>query len=133
MDKYKKIINRKHHISVNRPKMSLLDRAAQFSPFDALTGYKESIKETSRLTDKKIELSDEDKEVINNLLLYIINNNIKENIEVVYFVPDSKKDGGKYINYIGSVRIINTVEQNIYFNDGKIININDVIKLNICK
>ena len=131
MDKYKKIINRKHHISVNRPQMSLLDRAAQFSPFDALTGYKESIKETSRLTDKKIELSDEDKEVINSLLLYIINNNIKENIEVIYFVPDIKKDGGKYINYIGSVRIINTVEQNIYFNDGKIININDVIKLNI--
>lgn len=61
MEGYKDIINLPHHVSKTRPQMSMLDRAAQFSPFAALTGYDAAIKETGRLTDEKIELSEEAK------------------------------------------------------------------------
>ena len=58
---YEDIINLPHHVSSKRPQMSMLDRAAQFSPFAALTGYDDAIHETGRLTDEKIDLSEEEK------------------------------------------------------------------------
>ena len=64
MDKYDHIINLPHHVSSKRPQMSMMDRAAQFSPFAALTGYDAAIQETGRLTDEKIELGEEEKAVL---------------------------------------------------------------------
>ena len=63
-DEYRDIINLPHHVSSKRPQMSMLDRAAQFSPFAALTGYDDAIHETARLTNDKVDLSEEEKETL---------------------------------------------------------------------
>ena len=129
MGKYDRIINMEHHTSLNRKRMSLLDRAAQFAPFAALTGYDESIKETARLTDRRIELSDEEKEVISAKLGYIVANKVKESVEVIYFVPDKSKDGGSYNTYVGVVKRIDEVERKIHFIDKVVIRIDDVVSI----
>ena len=92
---YEDIIDLPHHVSKRHPKMSMYNRAAQFASFAALTGHDSAIKETARLTDNERELSDSEAEVLNRKLNYILDN-IEGNIpiEVEYFEPDSKKDGG---------------------------------------
>ena len=92
---YDDIIHLPHHVSKTRPQMSMLDRAAQFSPFAALTGYEDAIQETGRLTDERMELSDEDRELLDRKWHYlqeIISD--RPEITVTYFVPDEKKAGG---------------------------------------
>lgn len=94
---YDDIIRLPHHVSATRPHMSLLDRAAQFSPFAALTGYDSAMKETARLTERRMELSEDEKSVLDrrfNILQEYIGEQPK--ITGVYFVPDAKKDGGRY-------------------------------------
>ena len=95
MSKYDDIINLKRPVSRRMP-MSITNRAAQFAPFSALTGYDEAIKETSRITSEKHELSDGKIEIINNKLNEIKNNGIRR-VKITYFVKDDKKDGGEYI------------------------------------
>ena len=127
---YDDIINLPHHVSKKRPQMSIEQRSAQFAPFAALTGYDEAVKETARRTDKKIELDDGQKEILNNKLLYILENiNIKPEITFTYFVPDNKKSGGKYIEKTGIIRKIDMVEQYVQFLDKSKININDIIEI----
>ena len=127
---YDDIINLHHHVSNKRPRMSIEQRSAQFAPFAALTGYDEAVKETARRTDKKIELDDGQKEILNNKLLYILENiNIKPEITFTYFVPDNKKSGGKYIEKTGIIRKIDMVEQYVQFLDKSKININDIIEI----
>ena len=89
---YDDIINLPHHVSAARPQMSMMDRAAQFSPFAALTGYDAAIKETARLTDQKIELDDYEKEEINDKI-QLIAEHLGEDFEIVitYFQPDGRK------------------------------------------
>ena len=95
MDKYRDIINLPHKQSTKRPHMSLLDRAAQFAPFAALTGYDDAVKETARLTDEKIEMSEENLNVL-NMKYQILVDRLDEEHEVVftYFIPDGNKSGG---------------------------------------
>ena len=95
MSKYDDIINLKRPVSRRMP-MSITNRAAQFAPFSALTGYDEAIKETSRITSEKHELSDGKIEIINNKLNEIKNNGIKR-VKITYFVKDKSKSGGEYI------------------------------------
>ena len=95
MSKYDDIINLKRPVSRRMP-MSITNRAAQFAPFSALTGYDEAIKETSRITSEKHELSDCKIEIINKKLNEIKNNGIRR-VKITYFVKDDKKDGGEYI------------------------------------
>ena len=64
MGKYDDIINLPHHVSATRPHMPMLDRAAQFMPFRALTGYEDAVQETARLTDEKIELTEDEKAIL---------------------------------------------------------------------
>lgn len=94
---YDDIIDLPRHISKVHPQMSISDRAAQFAPFSALTGYKDAIIEVDRYTQEFIELDDSEKEVIGQKL-YILNEHKKENIqmEITYFEPDKKKKGGIY-------------------------------------
>ncbi len=127
MCKYDRIINMEHHTSLNRKRMSLLDRAAQFAPFAALTGYDESIKETARLTDRRIELSEDEKELISIKLNYIVSCKIKDIVEVVYFLPDKSKDGGSYVTYKGSIKRVDEIERKIYFIDKRVIKLDDVV------
>ena len=106
MDNYSDIINLSRPVS-KRPRMSLEQRSAQFAPFAALTGYKGQVKETARLTNKEIEINEELKEILNNKI-QLIQKKIKEQpqIEITYFIPDSKKDGGRYETVTNSVKKI---------------------------
>lgn len=127
---YDDIINLPHHVSKKRPQMSIEQRSAQFAPFAALTGYDEAVKETARRTDKRIELDDGQKEILNNKLLYILENiDIKPEITFTYFVPDNRKSGGKYIEKTGIIRKIDMVEQYVQFIDKSKINISDIIEI----
>ena len=106
-DNYEDIINLPHHTSKKHPRMSLEARSAQFAPFAALTGYDEVLIETARLTNERIEI-DETIKVIIDSKLQIIKEHIKEMplITFMYFVPDLKKDGGKYVTVTGNVKKI---------------------------
>ncbi|MBQ7790424.1 MAG: hypothetical protein IJ399_04095 [Bacilli bacterium] len=127
---YDDIINLPHYVSKKRPQMSIEARSAQFAPFAALTGYDEQVKETARLTNKKIELEEGQKEILNNKLLYILENiNSKPEITFTYFVKDNKKSGGKYIDKTGIIRKIDMIEQYIQFTDKSKIDINDVLSI----
>jgi len=132
-DNYEDIINLPHYVSLKHPQMSMDARASQFAPFAALTGYDDEIKETARLTDKRIEIDDGLKVVLNSKL-QIIQENIKNNPEVTftYFVYDKKKTGGKYITKMGIVKKININQQYILLMDKTKIPINEVINIQGC-
>lgn len=90
-DQYDDIINLPHHVSKTRPQMSMLDRAAQFSPFAALTGYDAAIKETGRLTDEKVNLSEEEKEALDRKQQILLEKLADHPaLTVIFFVPDEK-------------------------------------------
>ena len=130
MEKYKDIINLPHKQSSKRPRMSLLDRAAQFAPFAALTGYDDAIKETGRLTDERIEMSEESLAVL-NIQYQILVDNLGEEPEVTitYFEPDIYKTGGSYITTTGVVKKLDTYERLITMVDGARILMDDVLTL----
>lgn len=126
-DNYNDIINNPHHTSKTRKRMSQSNRAAQFAPFAALTGYDAAIGEAARLTETKIELDDKTKENL-NMKLNLLKNHIKDRpyVTITYFLPDHKKDGGAYVDYSGNIRVIDEIEQTLIFTDRKTIAI-DVI------
>ena len=130
MDKYDDIINIPHYEPKYHPRMSKYKRSAQFAPFAALVGYDEQVQECSRLTDKRLEIDDELKEKINNKLNKI-NELIKNSpeVEITYFIPDEKKDGGKYITEIGNVKRIDYINRFIKLTDNKKIILDDVIDI----
>ena len=130
MSKYDEIINIPHFDPINHERMSIEKRAAQFSPFAALTGYSESINETARITKDKKELSEDKKYEIDNKL-QIINDHIKEKpeVSVLYFIKDKKKSGGDYNEFTGIIRRIDKVNGKIIFMDKTIIEINDIIDI----
>ena len=128
--RYDDVIYRQHPTSKNHPRMSRMNRAAQFAPFAALTGYEESIEETARLADRRIELSDEDIEDINAKLNFI-KEHIKDRPEVTitYFQPDERKEGGEYLTVTGRVRWIDEVNGVMVFEDARSVFINQMGKL----
>lgn len=130
MNKYDSIINLPHYELRNHQRMSVESRAAQFSPFAALTGYSDSVKETARLTDKKRDLSEDMKSKI-DMKLQLIEDHINERpeITVLYFVKDKKKSGGEYLEYTGKVRRIDIVNKNIIFTDKNIICLDDIFDI----
>lgn len=115
---YDDIIHLPNPTSKNHPRMSLYERAAQFSPFAALTGHDDAIRETARLTDEKKEL-DEDTLTQLNEKLRVIRENIGSNeaVSITYFVPDERKSGGEYVTHFGTVRRIDEYEHTIIMND----------------
>ena len=133
MNKYDDIINLPHYVSCKRPQMPLYNRSFQFAPFSALTTYAEKIRETARLTDEKIELSEEEKEIINRELL-LIDKEIKTNPQVIitYFVEDKKKSGGCYKKITGNVKRIDKVYNYIILIDSTKIFIDDIISIIKC-
>lgn len=127
---YDDIINLPHHVSTTRPHMAVADRAAQFSPFAALTGYDAAIKETARLTDEKIELDEYMKGALSDRL-QIIADRIKEHpeIAITYFLVDKKKDGGTYITASGTVKKIDGLDRVVVLSTGTVIPIDDIISI----
>ena len=127
---YDDIINLPHHISKKHPQMSLYARSAQFAPFAALTGYYDAVKETERQTDKRIELDEEMKRILDSKLQIILENiNKKPEVLITYFVPDSKKNGGKYVTIEGIIKKIDLFNQIIYLLDNKEISISEIIDI----
>lgn len=128
--KYDDIINLPHHVSKKHPQMSLHDRAAQFSPFAALTGHKAAINETARLTDEKQILS-EDVIAKLNEQLNLIKENIGTNpiVTITYFVPDDGKSGGAYISNTGVVKKINEYNHTVILTDKTVIPIEQISEM----
>ena len=120
--KYADIIDLPHHQSDTRPKMSNYDRAAQFSPFAALTGHADTIKETARLTDEYSEPSEEMKAIMNEKILFLMEQlENQPEITITFFKPDEKKQGGAYITITGVVKKIKTYERQIQMTTGDLI------------
>ena len=128
--KYDDIIMLPHPESKSHTRMNRIDRAAQFAPFAALTGYAEAINEAGRLVDAKKELTNEEKELISNKLNYLLEN-IDLNIEVmvIYFVPDKKKNGGFNQSIQSVIRKLD-IDGTIHFKNKRKINIENVISIN---
>lgn len=130
MDKYKDIINLPHKQSTKRPRMPLLDRAAQFAPFAALTGYDDAINETGRLTDEKIELSEENLNELNMKFQILVDKIDDENVvSFTYFVPDGTKSGGAYVTKQGIVRKVDDYERLITLYDSTKIPMDDILAI----
>ena len=129
-DSYDDIIDLPRHISKTRPKMDLIDRAAQFSPFAALTGYEAAIKETARITEERVELDEYVLGALSNRL-QIIADRITERpeISITHFQPDRKKTGGSYITTVGQVMKINDYERIVVMADGTEIRMGEIVKL----
>lgn len=130
MSKYDSIINLPYYELKYHKRMSIDNRAAQFSAYDALTGYKEIVKETARLTKSKKELSEDNKNDIDSKL-HIIKKYINEKpkITVVYFKKDIRKTGGNYLEYTNIVKIIDDIEKVIIFMDKTKIKIENIIDI----
>lgn len=127
---YNDIINLPHHVSKTRPQMSMIDRAAQFSPFAALTGYDAAIKETGRLTDDKIELDDDALSDLNMRYQILIDKlDEQPDVAITYFKSDETKDGGAYLTITDKIKRIDVYERLITTMDGTKIPMNDVINL----
>ncbi len=127
---YKDILYLEHPTSKNHPKQSMSSRAGQFSPYAALTGYDDEIYEVTRLTSKKKELEEGEKERLDEVLKQVISNPTNP-IKVTYFVKDKRKQGGKYLDKIGTLRRINTYHNIFIFNDKDKVPIQDIVKIEI--
>lgn len=130
-DTYQDIIGLPHHVSTRRKQMSLHDRAAQFAPFAALTGHEAAIKETERQTEVKIELDEHEIEILDRKLQYIEGQEEPPVIEITYFLPDQRKDGGAYVEMKGKIRRIDHNQRRLRMEDGTEIPIGDVLRINL--
>ena len=132
MTEYDDIINLPHHQSTKHKQMSNYQRAAQFAPFAALTGYDAEIDETARLTDKKLELSDEQESYLNEQIQLLIERiSEKPQSQITYFVPNERKSGGEYVTVTGNVRRVDDHNREIVFTDGLTVKIDDVWNIRI--
>ena len=130
MGKYDDIINLPHYEPKTHPRMSMYARAAQFAPFAALTGYEDSVRETARLTDDRLDLDDEVKAILDAKLQEIQENiSNKPQVTITYFVADTRKDGGKYVTVTGNIKKIDEYKQVLVLEDQNEIPINDVIEI----
>lgn len=127
---YDDIIGLPHHVSNKHSRMKRLDRAAQFSPFAALTGYGAAIEETARRTGERLELDEYEKAVLNGRLQTIAKR-LSERPEaaITYFRPDEKKEGGAYVTAAGPVKKLNAYERIVVMADGTRIPIEDIIDI----
>ncbi len=129
MGAYDDIINLPHPNSAKHPRMSMIDRAAQFSPFAALTGHGAAIEETARLTDRRIELTEEEKTVLDEKLRLLLETGGEGMI--TYFLPDERKDGGAYVAKLGTIKKIDPLEGRVILTDRTAIPIKDILEIEI--
>lgn len=130
MGKYDDIIHLPHHVSSTRPHMPMTDRAAQFMPFRALTGYEDAVRETARYTDERVELTEDEKALLDMRLQKLadeISNQPK--MTLTYFRPDKKKAGGAYICVTGQLKKIDDHEGYLILTGGERILIEDILEI----
>lgn len=130
MGKYDDIINHPRHQSKTRQHMSQRDRAAQFAPFAALTGYDDSVQEAARWTDEKIELGETQTENLNARLNFLAEHLAEApEVTVTYFKPDAKKEGGAYLTVSGRIKKIDEYERRLVFTDKRAIPLGDIFEI----
>ena len=130
--RYDDIIDLPHRQSSTRPRMSRLNRAAQFAPFAALTGHDAAILETGRLTDAFTELDESRKVELDDKLRYIMLHLVeKPEVTITYFRPDGKKEGGAYLSTAGVVRKIDEYEKIVIMEDQTVIPVNLIFEIEI--
>ena len=127
MGAYDDIIHLPHPTSPRHPRMPMIDRAAQFSPFQALTGYGEAIQETARLTGEKVELTEDEKTVLDEKLRLLTDTGSEA--AFTYFQPDSRKSGGAYITILGKIKKLVLLEGRLVLSDGTAIPIDDILEI----
>ena len=129
-NRYDEIMGLPHHVSKTRPQMPMSDRAAQFAPFAALTGYDSAIKETGRLTGERIELDEEALTALDRkyqLLMDALDD--APAVTIIYFQPDERKAGGQYVSATGTVKKVDTFGRRILLQDGTRIPLDSVFDL----
>ena len=128
---YDDIIHLPHPTSRKHPRMPQTARAAQFAPFSALTGYEDAVRETARLTDRRIELDEYEKAALDEQL-QIIQEHLDEQLEITftYFVPDEKKSGGAYVDVTGIVKKVDIIRHEVVLMDGTRIPADGIIRIN---
>lgn len=127
---YDDIIHLSHPTSKNRPRMSIHDRAAQFSPFAALSSHAAAIAETARLTDRKLELDEDTKAELDRRQAILLEHiSERPEITVTWFRPDEKKAGGAYVTTTGRLKKIDEIERVLVLTDGARIPLEDVAGL----
>ena len=129
MKNYDDIINLEHPNPKNHVRMPIEQRAAQFSPFSALSGYNELLKETRRIVDSNKELNDDKKEILDRTLKKIKNN---DKVKIIYFIKDLKKDGGFYKTIVTNIKKVDFYNKLLITNEDKILlnNIKDIEIIN---
>lgn len=134
LGEYKDIIDLPHHTSSHHPQMSMEARAAQFSPFAALTGYNDATRETARLTDDKIELSEDEKTVL-DCKLQLLQEHIKEQpaVTITYFVPDKKKKGGAYVMVTDNAKKIDSAKRILIMQGETAISLRDIVSIDFLR
>lgn len=129
-ENYEDIIHLPHHTSKKHLRMTLIDRAAQFAPFAALTGYGDALQETIRLTERKIELDEYERDALNDRLRLLLERQEEHpEITVTYFVPDQRKEGGAYVTVAGEFKKLDEYEGILKLADGKRIPLEDILML----
>lgn len=125
--RYSDIMHLSHHNSEKHPRMSMSDRAAQFSPFAALRSFGSAVSEAARLTEERHDTNEDWKEMLNSRLC-VIQEHISEHpeITVIYFIPDERKSGGAYISFTGRVKKLDTIKNMIVFSDKTEIHFDDI-------
>ena len=124
MGEYDDIIDLPHHVSPTHPPLSRASRAAQFSPFAALTGFGDGIAEAARLTDRRIDLTEAEKAEIDRKLAALT---LPAEAEITWFVPDPKKPGGRYVTRRVTVKRLLPVERALALMDGRLIELDSII------
>ena len=129
---YDDIIHLPHHVSQNHPQMPLRDRAAQFAPFAALTGYEAAVGETARQTTERRELDAQEAAELNRRLTDLAAR-LKDRPEVTieYFVPDERKAGGAYVTVTGVVKRISTADRTVTMESGEVIPIDEIMSIEV--
>lgn len=126
---YDDIINLPHHTSKTHPQMTLYDRAAQFSPFAALSGYEEAVDETARRTEMWIPLEEDKKEELDEKLRVIMQHPGERNATITFFRPDEKKEGGSYVSVQGTVKKIDLYARTLRLMDGTQIDLDRIVEI----
>lgn len=130
LHRYDAIINLPHHVSQTRPQMSRLERAAQFSPFAALTGYEDAVRETARLTDSQRELAEDEKLLLERRIQQMqaqLDSGETPAVSITWFRPDEKKSGGVYVTTEATVKRIDELERAVVLTNGEKIAVEAII------
>lgn len=130
-ERYGDLLQKTYPFASERPRMSNLERAAQFSPFSALTGYEDAVEETARLTEDEKELDENRKAMLDEKLQILSQNLLSEPlVSVIYFVPDCQKSGGEYVNRTGRIKKIDHYQKRIILDDETKIPIKQIYEIN---